>query len=497
MKKDEMKTQLNSYETYLTKMKTEDQFIVYNPIDLKDSFFSRLHENSRGKFITSLYKIGSTAFMYHYSKDSFVMNKFQAYFSVNTFICPRRLITNLFEYTCCYIDLDIYRMGLSKYEALYKLESECFGYTLPIPSYVIDSGYGLYIIWQFTDTVPARNSNGFNLKVYRLWNALQKSLLKELTDFGADTACLDAARVLRNTGTFNTKNGTLAEVKLLRNYERKYDMSLLKDELLPPYTPQKGKSSLRRINDNLTLTLLKSKMNSVKFYSGKSSNYNLRKTNLNRYGDLNKLLELREGNFLHKRQTLLFIYRCHLNRLFDKEIALDRTLILNSKLKNPLPINEVISSTKSSERNDIIFNTYKKSNDQFFAGYNYTTEKIIELLEITIEEQHHMTTLCNSDIKWQKFNKNKRDKRRNQNGNTKREQNKINNIYFVHFLKIQGLKNKEISKVSNLSKNTVSVYLNMKQPDIFQVSNDFIESNQYLRVLNYNELTVFQNNKSA
>src|SRR3712207_7543716 len=54
-----------------------------------------------------------------------------------------------------------------------------------------------------------------------LWNAVQKFLLNELQEVGADPKSIDAARVMRLSGSLNQKSGKLAEL-LVYNGSYKY-----------------------------------------------------------------------------------------------------------------------------------------------------------------------------------------------------------------------------------------------------------------------------------
>ena len=64
----------------------------------------------------------------------------------------------------------------------------------------------------------------------------------------------------------------------------------------------------------------------------------------------------------------------------DTQKALEDTLELNNMFRQPLREKEVIRATKSAER------CYLSNNKQ----YKYKSDTLIELLEITEEEQTHM-----------------------------------------------------------------------------------------------------------
>lgn len=151
------------------------------------------------------------------------------YISMNTFYKPQRRIENLKELNALYIDLDIYNTKFSKEQILMDLEKNYYGSKIPIPSLVVDSGRGLYLIWLI---------NFAPYKALPLWKAIEEYLYKNLKEFGADRKALDCTRVLRAIGTINSKSNT--EVKILDFYNYRYDLREIQKEFLPELVPKKG-----------------------------------------------------------------------------------------------------------------------------------------------------------------------------------------------------------------------------------------------------------------
>ncbi|WP_242652085.1 hypothetical protein [Clostridium perfringens] len=107
-----------------------------------------------------------------------------------------------------------------------------------------------------------------------------------------------------------------------------------------------------------------------------------------RIQDIIKLCELREYDLKGHRELILFLYRYYLCRFTeDIEKALNDALELNSMFRKALSEREVIRATRSAER------CYLDKNKQ----YKYKNETLIELLEITEEEQRNMKIIISKE----------------------------------------------------------------------------------------------------
>lgn len=101
---------------------------------------------------------------------------------------------------------------------------------IPLPSYILSTGRGLVCIW-LTDLLPPI--------VLPRWNVVQKTLIKALAKFGADTRAVDAARVFRLTGSINSRaEARRRQVGMVwcqgdPASPTRYDFGVLADEVLP------------------------------------------------------------------------------------------------------------------------------------------------------------------------------------------------------------------------------------------------------------------------
>ncbi|MGU9008238.1 DNA-binding response regulator [Clostridium perfringens] len=324
----------------------------------KVNYIDNLHSNSNGWITRSVIdKKGYSQWHYKYAElKDLDMSGENIYITLNTFYKPCRRLENIKELNTLFIDLDYYKTGKTKDQVLMDLEKNYFNQSIPIPNYVIDSGRGMYLIW-IINAVPS--------KALPLWKAVQEYLYNQLKYFGADRQALDATRILRVPGSINSKSKTV--VNILDEYEYVYDLREIQNGFLPelkPYEKKKGRPS---------------KINYI---------YRERSLYYGRIQDIIKLCELREYDLKGHRELILFLYRYYLCSFTeDIEKALNDALELNSMFRKALSEREVIRATRSAER------CYLDKNKQ----YKYKNETLIELLEITEEEQRNMTIIISKE----------------------------------------------------------------------------------------------------
>ena len=199
-----------------------------------------------------------------------------------------------------------------------------------------------------------------------LWKAVEEYFYKTLKEFGADRQALDATRILRVPGSFNSKTHT--EVKIIDNYDYLYELREIQNEYMPELSE---KAPVRR-----------GRPKKIKYIFRERSLYHARIL------DIIKLCELREYDLKGHRELILFLYRYYLCYFTeDVEKALYDTLELNSMFRQPLSEKEVARATKSAEK------VYKDQN----KDYKYKNETLINLLEITDEEQKEMKTIISDE----------------------------------------------------------------------------------------------------
>ena len=387
-------------------------------------YINIVHGNSQG-WITKA-KISDKGYkQWHYRHIQLVELKYDednVYITLNTFYKTYRRLECLKELNALFIDLDTYKTGFTKEQILMNLCENYFGKNIPIPNLIIDSGRGLYLIW-LIKKVPSM--------ALPLWKAAEEYLYKTLKEFGADRQALDATRILRVPGSINSKTHT--EVKIIDNYDYLYELREIQSEYMPELSE---KAPVRR-----------GRPKKVKYIYRERSLY------YSRLQDITKLCELREYDLKGQRELILFLYRYYLCYFTeDVEKSLNDTLELNSIFRQPLSEREVRRATKSAET------VFKNQN----KDYKYKNETLINLLQISEEEQREMKTIISKEEykrRNNEYNKKKYHEKLKIKGKlAKKDQLELQRRK-IKSLKKQGLKNKEISQELNITLKTLERHI--------------------------------------
>ena len=383
------------------------------------SYIDMVHNNSKG-WITKARIISGNFSQWHYKYEDLLKEELDGenvYISLNTFFSTYRRVEFLKELKAHFIDLDIYNTKFTKDQILMHLETEHFGRTIPRPNLIIDSGRGFYLIW-LINTVPS--------KALPLWKAVEEYLYSILKPFGADRQALDPTRVLRVPGSINSKVNSI--VRIIEEYDYIYDLREIQSEYLPELEERKAKK--------------KGRPKKIVYVHRERSLYYAR------IQDITKLCELREYDLRGHREFILFLYRYYLCYfLEDTQKALHDVLELNREFISPLSEREVIRATRSAEK---VYLTKNKD-------YKYKSQTLIELLQITEDEEIHMTTII-SDKEFKRRKKIRNQKNYQEKLNAKgkiTEKEKLSQRRVkIKDLLAEGLKQKDICSQLNISKDT-------------------------------------------
>ncbi|MGJ0909498.1 DNA-binding response regulator [Clostridium botulinum] len=421
-----------------------------------------LHSSDDG-FITVAVKKDKQWVQYHYKKEDLKNNigkvlsieNIDIYLSPNSFYRPVRRIENVRKLNSLYIDLDYYTLEnlkrLNTDQIIWQLENDYFNTEIPEASFIVITGRGVAIYW-LIEPVP--------YKALPLWNAVQKNFLSKLKSIGADEKSIDAARVMRLSGSVNQKNSIDTDLVIYSN--NNYNLRNLQEEYLPELTPyvknpyHKAPGRKKKVVNLFTL-------------------YSLHYARLR---DLVELVELREGycrmedgtlKETGQREFICFLYRywscCYEG---NNESALKSTLDFNKSFKNPLKESEVIKATKSAERAYSEWLKESPSGIYKRGGYNYKNTTLIELLNITEEEERNLITIISTKEKRNRYNYKRREQRIEQrqeerkamDGLTKKQYEKKKRQEKVKKLKKEGLSVEAIAE--KLEINIRTVYRDLK-----------------------------------
>lgn len=335
------------------------------------------------------------------------------YISVNSFCDTNRLIGNVHQFQNCYLDLDYRKHGktasiqnMTEQEITKLFLKKCEERHIPKPNFVIHTGNGLHVWWQLEPLASNWST---------VWNYIQRSLHRVFKDFGADSNCLDAARVLRIPGTKNGKQ---------KNNEKKVTVTYTRSRLIKAaslynavnrYQKEQNAYSVQKLLPKHFHTMpvyqILSLLEDIMFCSKygvedwacpvqyqenqlvpqntvkKVSHGKAKERDTSMYpqrwvkevtlilSDLERLVQLRKGKMMGYRNVLLFEYYsllCFARNISNTTHAerKEKLLELNRCFDIPLPEHEVVSITNKPIR------CYRIKNDT-----------LIEKLNITIEEQ--------------------------------------------------------------------------------------------------------------
>jgi len=361
----------------------------------------------------------------------------------NSFYKPQRTTQNIRHYRALYLDLDL--KIHSKTEAFYNIYLLVSDNEIPKPTMIVDSGRGLHLYWRIEHAPKQANYT---------WQMLEDFLYHKLKHLGADIQATDASRLLRLPTTINTKNNAVCRV--LEVNDQKYSMYDLRENYLQ-YKQEQSKTKKR--NKTSKKASIKQLFNSYTLHQARSN-------------DLLTLCDLRDYEVVGYRNSILHcfvywqgIYIRELDRL--EEVAEQ----LNQKFREPLKMSEVKAIVRSANKAIERFIDYvqgvNSGKDKRVSkamrnrgGYWYTNDRLIEMLNITEQEQKHLKTIIDKQEKYKRNNERRRQERRNEQGLTSREQQKLDTINQVKELAEQGYSNSAIARKLDISRRWVVEVVN-------------------------------------
>ena len=360
--------------------------------------------------------------------------KLDTYLSQASFIRRQRRVSLVSSMRCAYLDLDCLQlMGVHVTDAFIReIFDRAAQVGLPEPSQIVRSGRGAYAKWFFTVPITAAQ--------LPQWKDLTNCLQELFLHMGVDRHAKDIARVLRLTGTINSKAEGDGTVRFAHNSEKTYEFGYLcsaaaaalplycltgKDraEVLSRYqdesnTPTKtlGGAKTQRIITSLTsvgvtdfdaLDIFTGRHQPIMAFENGSlgGNKTLRALNWHRFLDLRNLAVLRGGIGQGSRDIFTFWMLNHLalSRFitpenFEREaISLIQCLPRNDGF-NPLRDGSFSTLMRkfwdSTAGRMVVFNGTERD-----PLYTPTNDKLIDAFGITDEEQKSLITIIGASEK--------------------------------------------------------------------------------------------------
>ena len=346
------------------------------------------------------------------------------YITPNSYYIAQRASGNIRHLRALYSDLDLVDYG--KMEAVYEVAVMVGEGEIPEPTMITDSGRGLHLYWRI---------NHAPMGALWTWQQLQDYLYRKLRHLGADAGATDSARLLRVPGTINSRNGALCKPVVITN--KIYSMYDLRDKYLPQPKP---KAKPRRKAGGKVAHIF--------------NPYTLHRARLN---DLLTLCKLRNYEVTGHRNNILHLYAYWQGITMRDMGEMGQAVhTLNDSFKEPLPRPQV----------DAVARCVPKAIQGFLAadggpttGYNYTNERLIEILKIDEDEQQELSTIIGKKEKYRRNNERRRQARRNEDGLTARQQQAQDMQDTITTLRAKGLTIAETADIVGLTMDGVRYYL--------------------------------------
>ncbi|PFW58578.1 replication protein [Bacillus sp. AFS075034] len=315
------------------------------------------------------------------------------YLSLNSFTFGSRKATDLKQIRNIGVDLDFYKLDISKEYVIRNLQDCIAEGLLPCPNLVM-YGRGMQLIY----TVQG----GAAPQMAFLSQYITNHFIKMLMPLGADGSCSDLSRVLRMPYTTHSKTGKQIGLEIWTR--REHDLQELYDYVPPLEKKRQPKRTATR------------KKGSISTLPSQKGVMNLYSLNTKRKSDLEKIVMLRNGEIEH-RHDMTYIYAFTTALIVKNQIAtLEMTFQLNNKFKEPQKKKEVERTTKDAYKDAIAFfdafsaNNFSKQGLPFGLIKPMKTETIFKKLDIklTEEELEVMDTLIDSEEKYKRLVKKRR-----------------------------------------------------------------------------------------
>lgn len=310
------------------------------------------------------------------------------------FIRPNRRVVNLARIGLLFADLDTYRVptlsGRSPEQLAASVLYHCADEGVPAPSLLVFSGRGVQAKWLLDGTVPRQ--------ALPRWNACQRYLVDRLACLGADPAAKDASRVLRLVNTVNSKSGEVCRVVHVESgpdgQPVRYSFEYLAEMLLPVARWGIEKEHQERIKRRQLHLVQGGRSSNLRGFSGRQLAWD-------RLEDLRRLAELRGGvregermqHLFWRLNFLLLSGATNSAQMYHEAAALARELdsSWNYRSKELMTLYAKARQYEAGEKVEF-------GGRQFAPLYTPRNDTLINLFQITDNEQRALRTLISQDM---------------------------------------------------------------------------------------------------
>lgn len=335
------------------------------------------------------------------------------YISLNSFSRFSRKSEYVSQLRTIGVDIDQYKKGLTPNDVkqrLYYLVSEG---KMPMPNLILTSR-GVQLFYSIDD--------GASVKMQWLTTYITRQITGLLEDHGADYNAIDPSRVLRVPYSINSRNNSLVTPEIL------YNQAYTLDELRA-YFPEVKRYTYKPKAD---------KQKNVVPFRRLSATNNYAVVNVNRAADIEKLIEIRNGDMTGCRNAALYVYCFHASQAAASyETLLKRAkrtfagaYTTDAKQSRYLNEREIDRTAKSAYNDAMTFKSYLAANgykirympnDGIVKPLN--TANLIEKLGVTVSEQEQLHSIVNESLKYDRKKERMAEKRRAEGMQTMSEYN--------------------------------------------------------------------------
>ncbi|WP_448163670.1 AsnC family protein [Bacillus mobilis] len=311
------------------------------------------------------------------------------YLSLNAFTHGSRKSSDLRQIRNVGVDLDCYKIGLSKEYVIEQLKKYIYQGNIPCPNLVMQ-GRGVQLIYSV--------AGGAAPQMGYLSQYITNHFIKMLMPLGADGSCSDLSRVFRLPNSVHSKTGKRITTEIWS--QKEYSLQELY-EYVPPIEKK------RKTKKKAIITTIPTRKGVMNLFS----------LNTKRKTDLERIVEMRKG-VIENRNDLTYIYAFTTALIVKNQAAtLEMTFQLNDKLIDPQPRKEVERTTKNGYKDAITFFDKFAENEFKMAGLPRNLVKpmknatVVEKLNLTLtdNELSQLDTLINSVEKQRRNTKKKRE----------------------------------------------------------------------------------------